>query len=144
MRTNTACVAMLVMLAAAVASAQTPIVNPSLLEFDPSPDHSLTFIDANGVTVNVVTNYTWEVYNSSGLLVSSFNLQKPTPNAAGKIVIDIRPELGTLTGNLMYTSKVNVVGPGGTSTSGSSNPFVISGPAPVPRPPANVVLKKLT
>lgn len=134
----------LVGLFAVSAAAQTPVVNPNLVEFSPSPDHSLTAIDQSGQTVNIVTNYVLVVFNPSGVQIASLDLLKPTPGANGLISVLINTFVQSLAPNVTYTAKVNTVGPGGTAASLISNPFVVGGTVTVPRPATGVVLKKLT
>src|SRR5688572_27776799 len=112
---------------AAPASAQTPaVIDPRIVEFDPSPDHSAT--GSNGLPV--LTRYDLELYLLGGTQpVQVANLGKPAPQADGKIRVDFTtllnpwPAAGTT-----YEARVAAVGPSGTTRSTESNTFAFSSP----------------
>src|SRR5688572_24320720 len=110
---------------AAPASAQTPaVIDPRIVEFDPSPDHSAT--GSNGLPV--LTRYDLELYLLGGTQpVQVANLGKPTPQTDGKIRVDFStllnpwPAAGTV-----YEARVAAVGPNGVGRSNESNTFMFS------------------
>jgi hypothetical protein len=111
---------------AATAAAQTPaVIDPRIVEFDPSPDHTAT--DASGP---VVTRYDLELYVLGGTQpVQVANLGKPAPQSDGKIRVDFTtllspwPAAGTV-----YEARVAAVGPAGVGRSTESNTFSFSSP----------------
>lgn len=102
-----------------IAQAQTAI-NPTTAIFSPSTDHN-TNVPGVGP---LVTNYQLDVMigNSTGALAFSFNLQKPTP-VSGNITVNI-PGFATMASNTTMVATVSAVGPGGTTKSNVSNPFI--------------------
>jgi hypothetical protein len=119
----------------ATASAQTPVLNPTTVEFDPSPEHAA--IDANGAAI--VQRYELRLYRAGQtVLASSADLGKPQPGGDGKIRVDFStrstpwpPPDGT------YEARVAAVGAGGAGESDVSNQFSFAAvPPPVPPPPA--------
>ena len=113
--------------------AQTPIVNPTILEFDPSPDHA------------TVTSYTVQAAGGVGVPLvppTPKDIGKPMPNAAGKITIPLSliAPIDAAGGagfqfNKAYTIVVTAVSAGGSGGSTPSNPFVFQLTAPPPMPP---------
>jgi hypothetical protein len=119
--------ALILVLFATAAAAQAPaIIDPRIVEFDPSPDHSA--LNASGQPR--VTRYDLELYLVDGTQpVQVVNLNKPAPQGDGKIRVDFTtllnpwPAAGTI-----YEARVAAVGPGGTGRSTESNTFSFSSP----------------
>ncbi len=100
-------------------------MDPRVVEFDPSPDHSATLAGQA-----VVTRYDLEFYLVGGAqAVRVTNLGKPSPQGDGKIRVDFTsllnpwPAAGTT-----YEAKVAAVGPNGTGRSTNSNTFAFTSP----------------
>ena len=100
-------------------------MDPRVVEFDPSPDHSATLAGQA-----VVTRYDLEFYLVGGAqAVRVTNLGKPSPQGDGKIRVDFTsllnpwPAAGTT-----YEARVAAVGPNGTGRSTSSNTFAFTSP----------------
>lgn len=100
------------------------VVNPTIAEFTPSPDHSRLASDGTAW----VTRYDVGFYQqgaSSAFQVAS--LGKPAPAADGQI----RFSLSTLTlpaAGIVYEARVIAVGPGGSTPSAASNTFMFAAP----------------
>lgn len=109
----------LFLLAPSIAQAQT-VVNPTKAIFTPSIDHNTTVPGVGPL----VTNYQLDVMigNSTGALAFSFNLLKPAP-VGGTITVLI-PGFATMMSNTSMVATVATVGPGGTTKSAVSNPFI--------------------
>ena len=110
---------------ATVVSAQT-VVNPRVVSFLPSADHSA--LDANGQPL--VTSYDMEIYQqgvAQALRVA--NLGKPDPGGDGYILVDFMSILGTppATG-VTLEARVAAVGPSGRGESTPSNTFTFDAP----------------
>ncbi len=109
------------------------VQNPTGVSFLASPDHNA--VDPfDGLPV--LTEYRLNIYAEaapSGPALSYVSLGKPQPNAQGLIDIAAAPAMfsGAPT-NTRLVAKIAAIGPGGTSESGVSNPFVVV----VKRPPA--------
>jgi hypothetical protein len=90
------------------------IVNPTTVEFDPSPDHSATL---DGTPV--VDRYEMEIYvQGAASPLQTLNLNKPAPGAGGKIRVNFVALLPTpLPAGQTYTALVTAVGPGGRGSS---------------------------
>lgn len=107
-----------------VAQVINPTINPTIAEFTPSPDHSRVASDGTAW----VTRYDLGFYQegaSSAFQVAS--LGKPAPAADGLIRIN----LSTLTvpsAGIVYQARVIAVGPGGSTPSAASNPFMFGAP----------------
>ena len=109
----------------ASAVAQTAaVIDPRIVEFDPSPDHSATGSDGNPV----VTRYDLELYVVDGTTpVRVVALGKPAPQTDGKIRVDFTtlltpwPAPGTV-----YEARVAAIGPAGVGRSTESNTFAFS------------------
>lgn len=114
------------------ASAQTPILNPTIVEFDPSPDHAA--LDANGAAL--VQRYELRLYRTGEPVRSaSADLGKPQPGVDGKVRVDFSsrtapwpPADGT------YEARVAAIGPSGEGESTTSNPFTFASTPPAPPP----------
>lgn len=100
------------------------VVNPTIAEFTPSPDHSRLASDGTAW----VTRYDLGFYQqgaSSPFQVAS--LGKPAPASDGQIRIN----LSTLTlpsAGIVYEARVIAVGPGGSTPSAASNTFMFAAP----------------
>ncbi len=114
----------MVLAASSGALGQTPVLNPTTVEFDPSPDHSTLGSDGQPV----VQRYELRMYllGRSDPTVTS-DLGKPAAGADGKIRVDFStrttpwpPPDGD------YEARVAAVGPSGVGQSDSSNPFSFS------------------
>lgn len=133
--------ALVVLLLCAVpVSAQTAI-NPSGVEFPPSPDHAGTKLDlATGLQVPLVNSYefTAVAMNSVGAIALTVNLGKPTPTttpatgcafftllqAPTCITVAGVTQLSTISPNVLYTMTIVAIGPDGRAlTSPPSNSF---------------------
>lgn len=100
------------------------VVNPTIAEFTPSPDHSRLASDGTAW----VTRYDLGFYQqgaSSPFQLAS--LGKPAPASDGYIRIN----LSTLTlpsAGIVYQARVIAVGPGGSTPSAASNTFIFAAP----------------
>ena len=109
-----------------IAAAQTPaVMDPRVVEFDPSPDHNATLAGQA-----VVSRYDLEFYLVGGAqAVRVTNLGKPSPEGDGKIRVDFTsllnpwPAPGTT-----YEARVAAVGPNGVGRSTNSNTFAFTAP----------------
>lgn len=102
------------------AGAQT-VVNPRIVEFDPSADHA-TLLEGG---VPAVTEYALELYlQGAASPFYTMSLGKPAPQGDGKIRYDFSANIAAwpLTGGI-YESRVTAVGPTGTGRSTVSNTF---------------------
>jgi len=124
---RTTCVLIAIVAFAATAVAQTPaVIDPRIVEFDPSPDHAVNSSDGQPV----VTRYELELYVVGGTQpVQVANLGKPAAQSDGKIRVDFTtllspwPAAGTT-----YEARVAAIGPNGTGRSTESNTFAFSSP----------------
>ena len=114
-----ACIALL-LLVSGRAQAQTAVTGSSGIAFFASADHN-TIQDG----APILTNYQFDIVSQTGLFFTQ-NLMKPTPNAAGEIVVKPISAFGTLVNAVAYTAVVKAVGPGGASASVPSDPFCSS------------------
>jgi hypothetical protein len=114
-------------------SAQTPVViNPTIIEWDPSPDHGVTLSDGTAI----LTKYEVRIYMRGA--TAPFQVHdagKPAPGTGGKISVT---NPGWLTLSAMNTegfARVAAIGPAGEGVSDPSNPFArVSAPGAVPAP----------
>jgi len=124
--------ALLALLTAAIgtAAAQT-VINPTLVEFDPSADHARVF---EGLPL--VDKYTLEIYLAGAAApITTADLGKPTPEQDGKI--RATPTVfATVPIAQRLEARVLVSGSGGQSRSGVSNPFGRLGPPAAEMVPA--------
>lgn len=113
---------------ASTASAQT-VLNPTRVQFTPSPDHSV-MID----TVPLVTRYELRHFLSGATTPFSVeDLGKPTPNGLG--IIDVPIKALPVNSTSRYNAKVAAIGPTGEGVSLESNPyFFVGAPAPGGKP----------
>lgn len=121
---------------AGVAWAQpvAPVVNPTTIEFDPSPNHNDMVL---GTTTPMITKYVLRLLleGASQPISGDVDLGKPTPGTNGKIVLTNRTWFLAAAMNVRHVAKVAAVGPTGEGVSDPSNPFGNVGP---PAAPASV------
>lgn len=127
-------------LVASQAFAQLPagtVIAPTVVEFDPSPDHSATHPTTGAPVVeSYEVRYHLNGATSTTTPVITVTLGKPTPQADGKIrALNI---FGGLISDTVYQGVVAAVGSGGAGVSAPSNPFVLPSPARRPAAPTNV------
>lgn len=131
MRTGLLAVACVGLLAGTVAG-QTPVVNPTIVEFQASADHAL------------VVRYDLQIYQTNHLEVSYriIALGKPTPDPAGTCTV----VFSTLTAYPLpdgeYVARVTAwTATGGSGASDLSNVFTFigSGGSPPPMKPTGVI-----
>lgn len=104
---------------ASQASAQS--LNPSWVEFDPSPDHATN--QEYRLTINVVGQST---------AVKTISLGKPTPEIDGKIRAPFWPgDLPFLTPGVSYEGRVSAVSASGQAASIASSTFQFTATCPV-------------
>lgn len=140
-------IAILLILGASAAYGQTPVplpvvINPTTVEFDPSPDHDALI---GPTTTPVVAGYLLKVYNildeQDQPAIAEYDFGKPTPDPiTHKIrVTTLMPFFqGEPLHNKVCYATVSAYGVGGVGTSADSNPFAIA-PGPRPVVPAPVV-----
>ncbi len=99
------------------------VINPTIVEFDPSPDHAAT---SSGMPL--VVRYDLELYLiGSAQPFKVITLGKPGPQADGKIREDLTTRLGSgLSHGILFQAAVAAVGTGGTARSTLSNLFAWS------------------
>lgn len=116
-------------LAVLPAAAQTPVVNPTTVEFTASADHaSLTSYELRIVVVSAPT-----------VIVSKQNLGKPTP-VANLISLALNPTPALpQSSTVQYLAFVAAISPAGEGVSAASNPFIVAAP---PAAPGTPVVKK--
>lgn len=114
------------------AGAQTVVLNPQTVEFDPSADHNAFVL---GTTTPMVTKYEMRIFLGAATQpVTTQDLGKPAP-VNGKISITNRTWFLGLANNAAYTAKVAAVGPSGEGVSAASDPFGNLGPPGAPGKP---------
>jgi hypothetical protein len=124
------------MLAAGAVSAQTAVVNPTIVSFTASPDHNATNLDSSPAVVR----YEMRVFlpTAMGTIVVAQDLGKPTPTA-GQITANLGTTvIAALVKNTSYLAKVAAIGTYGEGVSDASNPFGFAAP---PTKPGAPVLK---
>ncbi|MEN6605902.1 MAG: hypothetical protein ABFD60_01565 [Bryobacteraceae bacterium] len=100
----------------------TVAVNPTMVQFTASADHSATNLDGTPT----VSRYDLRVYVPTAMttIVFTQNLGKPTPDASNSITVTLAAGLAsTLIKNTQYVAEVVAVGPYGEGDSAPSNPF---------------------
>lgn len=143
MKLKALALAALMALFGAPAFAQT-VVNPRVLDFDPSPDHARTLGD-DPTLQPVVTGYRMKIALPTNLMtfVATRDLGKPSPGLDGKISITLPEAFEALPKNVAYVTVVEaygpIDGPAELRTSAPSNPFVEAGP---PLPPGKPALRR--
>lgn len=120
LRSRVLLIAFLGVLLATHAAAQA-VVNPRVVEFDPSPDHDALTPDNQPM----VARYDLQFYLvGAAQPFQTANLGKPTPGATGTISVDFSTLLGSWPlANGEYVARVVAVGPTGTGESDPSNAF---------------------
>jgi BACON domain-containing protein len=111
---------------ALVIDASAQVVNPTIAEFNASPDHSA--ILPGGAAA--LTRYDLEFYNvGAASPFQTASLGKPTPGTGGLISVLLTSVLTSLPSpGIVYEARVAAVGPGGVSRSTVSNTFSFSSP----------------
>jgi hypothetical protein len=118
-------------LLASVADAQTTVVcTPNCgVSFNASPDHNST--------TSLLTDYTGDVRDSAGVVVTTISMGKPTPDVTNTILV--QPMFTPAQWNALpvgtYTLVVKANGPAGSGVSTPSNPFVRPGTPAAPGQP---------
>jgi hypothetical protein len=104
-------------LVASRGSAQT-VVNPTTVDFDPSPDQSAFLPDGRPV----ISQYDLWFYVAGGVQpIQVVTLGKPSPASDGKIHANFT--MNGASASTAYQARVAAVGPSGTGLSGFSNTF---------------------
>src|SRR5262245_18864383 len=113
----------IVLCAASVTSAQT--IDPHLVEFDPSTDHSTALPDGRPMVDHYELQF---FYAGASQPYQVMDIGKPTPETDGKIRVDFYPYLPAwpLPG-IVYEARIAAIGPTGSGLSTVSNTFVFSG-----------------
>jgi hypothetical protein len=104
------------------------VLDPRIVEFEPSPDHNARTSDGQAV----VTRYDLEFYvlNAQTPLLT-VSLGKPSPDNDGIIRANFESLLASIpAAGVLYVARVAAVGPGGRGTSDPSNQFGFGGGAP--------------
>lgn len=111
-----------------IAQAQ-PIQNPSTLEFQASPDHNVV-----DLSVPNVSSYELEFYLAGATApVQRPSIGKPTPDASGKITVNLNTVARPILLAGTYTVKAVAIGAGGgVSKSPDSSPFILAPRTPAP------------
>jgi all-beta uncharacterized protein len=109
----------------APAAAQS-VVDATTAEFQPSADHSATASDGTPL----VNSYLLQIFATGSSIPSySIDMGKPTPGADGLIRFAFASRLTVpLVGGTIYEARVSAVGPGGSTSSQTSNTFASSAP----------------
>jgi hypothetical protein len=108
-------------------------LDPLIAEFDPSADHSAVFAPGGEP---VVERYELELYQAGAETpFDTWNLGKPTPEADGRIRVDLPSSLpawppAAVSYGTTYEGRLVAVGPRGVGRSGPTNPFVFSADPP--------------
>jgi len=110
------------------AQAQTTVVNPRIVEFDPSADHSVAGADGQPL----VQRYELRIFTLGNTQpYTTTDLGKPTPEADGKIRVDFTTRISPWPPDGNYEARVAAVGPSGLGVSDPSNAFaLVSSPLP--------------
>jgi len=97
-------------------------VNPTTAQFGASPDHNATAADGTPA----VTRYQLDFYFAGALQpFQVLPLGKPTPDASNNISVNLATLLGGAlpAPGIVYESRVQAIGPGGSGVSTVSNTF---------------------
>ena len=118
---RTASLFLLCALSSLTAAGQTTVVNPKVVEFDPSADHATLTAEGHAL----VTRYDLQIFLPGATQpISTASLGKPAADADGKIRVDFSTVLvGWPPANGTYEARVAAVGPTGSGQSDPSNPF---------------------
>lgn len=115
--------------------AQTPVNGTTGIAFAASPDHNAVSADGTPLTDHYQLDIVAQI---NGALFWSQNLLKPNPDNNGEVLVRPIAVLGTLPYGAVYTATVSAVGPGGSTRSAASDPFVRPAPPPAaPRSPGS-------
>ena len=126
----------LVCVGAAPVAAQTAVSSTSGILFTASPDHFATNEDGS----QRLDHYEANIVSPTGLFWTQ-SIGKPAPNMNNDVLVKPLSGFAGLILGVSYTYTVSSVGPGGTSTSSPSGPFVKEAAAPVtPRNASNLRL----
>jgi len=108
--------------------AQTTIVNPRIVEFDPSADHSTLGADGQ----SLVQRYELRIFTLGNTQpYTTTDLGKPAPETDGKIRVDFTTKVSPWPPDGNYEARVAAVGPSGLGVSDPSNTFaLVSSPVP--------------
>jgi hypothetical protein len=92
--------------------------------FTASPDHA-------GISqgVPIVSGYDLVATPTGGTALAPISLGKPTPDGTNTIDVNVNTQFNALPAGT-YTAVVRAVGPGGTTSSATSDPFSLTVPAP--------------
>jgi hypothetical protein len=118
----------------------TTAVNPTKVEFSPSPNHNdVSPLDGTAL----VTRYELRVYPQGQTTVAAIqDLLKPAPaNGVIDVTLDPAAVVSKLATDALYVARVAAIGPRGEGVSGLSNPFGFAGTTP-PGAPSTVGIKK--
>jgi hypothetical protein len=102
-------------------------MNPTTAKFGASPDHNATAADGTPA----VTRYELDFYFAGALQPFQYlSLGKPTPDANNNISVNLATLLGgsVPAPGIVYESRVQAIGPGGSGVSTVSNTFEYAGP----------------
>jgi Viral BACON domain/Putative binding domain, N-terminal len=110
--------------ASRIATAQV-VIDPDVVEFNPSPDH----LALNKQGAAVVDQYElWFYLPGAAKPFQVVGLDKPDPGTDGKIRVWFRPLLTTIPPEgVLYEARIAANGPGGRSVSAPSNTFSFGG-----------------
>lgn len=116
-----------------VVYAQDPVINPSVVEFQPSPDHAAMLL---GTTTPKVTRYDLELYiQGAAQPFQVTDVGKPNPDAGGLIRLTNRAWFIGAALDTLCVARMVAVGPSGIGRSEVSNPFGNAGPPAAPGAP---------
>jgi hypothetical protein len=113
------CVALV---ATAVQAKAQAVVNPRIVEFSPSADHSTVLPDGQAA----VSDYLLEVFQAGASVpYQVVSIGKPAPDPDGLIRYDFSSQAAGWATGITYEARVAAEGPAGTGVSGLSNTFTI-------------------
>ena len=128
-RVSLAVVLVLVALLTATIGAEAQVINPRVVEFDVSADHSRTVLGQPAVT-----RYELRVYaEGASAPITTADLGKPTPAAGTRVSLDQSAVFAAVPLGA-YVARVAAIGPGGEGVSDATAPF---GRLSAPAAPAN-------
>ena len=111
------------------AHAQTTVVNPRIVEFDPSADHATVGTDGQPL----VQRYELRIFRlGTTQPYTTTDLGKPGPETDGKIRVDFSNRLSPWPPDGDYEARVAAVGPSGLGVSDPSNTFSLASATPPP------------
>src|SRR5262245_233100 len=110
--------------AGSVSALAQPVVDPTIAEFEPSPDHAITTPEG----APWVSSYLLQFFPVGSSTPShSIDIGKPAPGPDGLIRFEFASRLPSpLVPGTIYEARVSAVGPGGSTASQPSNPFTRS------------------